>query len=69
MTIVTQEFKDLADAVAQLYSYPDIPMVVLPHPFLSLPLDEVRQLAATRADEIFSHLVQAEAEAAETSRE
>lgn len=60
MTIVTEEFKDLADAVAQLCSYPELPMVVIPHPFLSLPVDEIRAIAASRADEIFAHLARGE---------
>jgi hypothetical protein len=57
VTIVTQEFKNLADSVAGFYAFPDLPMVVVPHPFVTLELEEVRAIADAKAEEIVACLV------------
>jgi hypothetical protein len=43
--VATEEFRALAQQLAEFYGCPDLPMVVLPHPFNSLRHDEVIKLA------------------------
>lgn len=54
MTVVTQEFHGLAKAAAEALGYPDLPMVVVPHPFETKPVEEVRALAEAKFEEIIA---------------
>ncbi len=56
MALVTREFQPLAQRAAKPLGYPDLPMVVLPHPFETLPADEMKRLAEEKLDEICSRL-------------
>ncbi|MEK7682081.1 MAG: hypothetical protein AAB502_05575 [Chloroflexota bacterium] len=56
MALVTREFQSLAQTSAKSLGYPDLPMVVLPHPFETLPVDEMKRLAAEKLEEICSRL-------------
>ena len=53
---MTEEFKNLADSVATFYAYGDLPMVVVPHPFVTLGVDEVRAIADAKAPEVFARI-------------
>lgn len=52
MSIVAEAFKNLADSCAKSLGYPDLPMVVVPHPFETLSVAEVRSIAEAKFDEI-----------------
>ena len=52
--MVTTEFVPLAQTAAKGMGYPDLPMVILPHPFETLPPSEVKRLAEEKLDEICS---------------
>ncbi len=52
MTIVTEEFLNLAKSVAESKGFPDLPMVVVPHPFETKSVEEVRRIAEEKFDEI-----------------
>lgn len=47
----------LARAAAKGLGYPDLPMVVVPHPFETLDRGFIRQLAEEKFDEIISKVV------------
>ena len=49
----------LAKAAAKSLGYPDIPLVVVPHPFETMPRDQVRKLAEQKYDEIVGKVVKA----------
>ncbi|MBI4307781.1 MAG: hypothetical protein HY684_03135 [Chloroflexi bacterium] len=52
VAIVTTEFVSLAKSAARALGYPDLPMVVVPHPFETLPHAQVRKIAEEKLDEI-----------------
>jgi len=52
VTIVTEEFLNLAKSVAESKGFPDLPMVVVPHPFETKSVEEVRRIAEEKFDEI-----------------
>jgi len=54
--VVTQEFVALAKTTARARGYPDLPMVVVPHPFETKPVAEVEQIAVEKADELVAKL-------------
>lgn len=56
VAMVTTEFLPLAQAAAKALGYPDLPMVILPHPFETLPPGEVKRLAEEKLDEVCSRL-------------
>lgn len=45
VSIVGTNFVSLAKAYAASLGYPDLPMVIVPHPFETLSRDEVRAIA------------------------
>ena len=49
---MTEEFESLAATVARSLGYPDLPMVVVPHPFEVLAEDVVERLAEAKFQEI-----------------
>lgn len=55
--MVTKEFEPLGRACARARSYPNLPFVVLPHPFETLPPETARKLADDRFEEIVRTLV------------
>ena len=56
--MVTQVFENLARTAARAQGYPDLRMLVLPHPMESRPEDEIRELAAARFGEIVAALTE-----------
>lgn len=54
---MTEQFVSLAKSTATGYGYRDLPMVVVPHPFESLPLETVKQIAEETADAIVAQLI------------
>ena len=59
MVAVTEVFANLARTAARAHGYPDIRMLVLPHPMESRPETEVRAIARARLDEIVGLLADA----------
>lgn len=57
VVVVTSEFKVLADSIARMWGWPDLPMAVIPHPFTTLTPDEVVALADEHAADILSKVV------------
>lgn len=57
VTMVTSEFEPLARLHARGRGFADLPMVLLPHPFETLPPEEVSRLADSRFGDIMSTLV------------
>lgn len=57
MIVVTSEFVSLATSLAKFYGYPELPMVIVPHPFNNLPEAEILRLADKHAHEIVASLV------------
>ena len=56
--MVTQEFVRLAQSLLRARNRPNIPMVVLPHPFEPLPADEIKALAKEKFQEIADALTE-----------
>jgi hypothetical protein len=50
--VVTAVFENLGRTAARAQGYPDLPMLVLPHPMESRPEPEVRDIARARFDEL-----------------
>lgn len=50
--MVTEEFLRLAQTSAEALGYPDLPMVVLPHPFETKTVEEARRIAEEKFEEI-----------------
>lgn len=57
VALVTQEFVTLARRTADGLGFDDLPLVVLPHPFETLPENLIRKLAEDHVDAIISKLV------------
>ena len=58
VTVVTEQFVGLAKQVARGLKYPDLPLVVLPHPFEILSREEVRRLAEEKYQEIVAKIAE-----------
>ena len=56
MAVVTAVFENLARTAARAHGYPDLRLLVLPHPMESRPKAEVRALARARFGELVAHL-------------
>jgi len=56
--VVTEVFENLARTAARAQGYPDLRMLVLPHPMESRPEAEIRALAAARFGEIVAALTE-----------
>ena len=50
--VVTAVFENLGRTAARAQGYPELPMLVLPHPMESRPEPEVREIARTRFAEL-----------------
>jgi hypothetical protein len=57
VVVVTAVFKNLARTAARAHGYPDLRMLVLPHPMESRPEAEVRAIARGRFDELVALLL------------
>jgi hypothetical protein len=57
VAVVTSEFKVLADSIARMWGWPDLPMAVVPHPFTNLSPEEVVALVDRHAQDILSKVV------------
>ncbi len=56
MVVVTAVFENLGRTAARAQGYPDLPMLVLPHPMESRPEAEIREIARTRFDALIALL-------------
>ncbi len=56
VAVVTEEFTNLAQAIAKARGYPDLPMIIVPHPFETLPEQEVVELAKAKLNEVVGKL-------------
>ena len=63
VAIVTEQFVSLAKNSAKALGYPDLPIVVVPHPFETLPRERIRQIAEEKLDEIVQKVSQAKEQA------
>ena len=59
MVAVTEVFANLARTAARAHGYPELRMLVLPHPMESRPEGEVRAIARARLDEVVGLLADA----------
>ena len=50
-------FENLGRTAARAQGYPELPMLVLPHPMESRPEAEVREIARGRFDELVALIV------------
>jgi hypothetical protein len=55
--VVTAVFENLGRTAARAQGYPELPMLVLPHPMESRPEAEVREIARARFDELIALIV------------
>ena len=55
--VVTEVFENLGRTAARAQGYPDLRMLVLPHPMESRPEAEVRAIAQARFDELIGLLI------------
>ena len=54
--MVTSQFVSLAKVASKSRGYPDLPEVVVPHPFESLPEADVLRIADEKLEEIVQNL-------------
>ncbi len=59
MVVVTSVFENLARTAARAQGYPDLRLLVLPHPMESRPEADVRRLAREHARAIVALLAEA----------
>ena len=59
--MVTEQFVSLAKSAARAKGVEDLRMVVVPHPFETLPRDRIREIAREKAPEIVSAITEAQA--------
>ena len=59
VSVMTEAFADMAKTVGRSLGYADLPILVVPHPFESLPEERVREMADERFDEIVAMLSKA----------
>ncbi|MDO8532719.1 MAG: hypothetical protein Q7T26_11265 [Dehalococcoidia bacterium] len=60
VSLVTEEFVSLFKSAARSLGYPDLPTVVVPHPFETLPKEKIKQLADEKYAEIVSKVQKAQ---------
>jgi hypothetical protein len=58
VVVVTEVFENLARTAARAQGYPDLRLLVLPHPMESRPDAEVRTIAAARFHELIALLAE-----------
>jgi hypothetical protein len=59
VVVVTAVFENLGRTAARAQGYPDLRMLVLPHPMEARPEAEVRAIARARFDELIGRLITA----------
>jgi len=59
VVVVTAVFENLGRTAARAQGYPDLRMLVLPHPMEARPEADVRAIARARFDELIGQLVTA----------
>lgn len=59
VAVVTEEFVGLAEACAKSLGYPDLKMVVVPHPLETKSQEEIRKIASEKLEEIVRQLTEA----------
>ena len=57
VAVVTEKFVSLAKASAKALGYPDLPMIVVPHPFETLPAESLREIADAKVHELVAKSV------------
>ena len=57
VVVVTAVFENLGRTAARAQGYPDLHMLVLPHPMEARPEAEVRAIARARFDELIGRLI------------
>jgi hypothetical protein len=55
--VVTAVFENLGRTAARAQGYPELPMLVLPHPMEARPEAEVREIARARFDALMALIV------------
>lgn len=58
VVVVTAVFENLARTAARAQGYPDLRLLVLPHPMETRPESEVRTIVRDHLDTLLSHLVE-----------
>ena len=56
ITLVTESFQDMGKLEAEHLGVPDLPFVVVPHPFGTIPPERARQLASQAAEQVLDLL-------------
>ncbi len=51
VTVVTEKFISLAKASAKSLGYPDLPSLIVPHPFETLSPERLHEIADQKIDE------------------
>jgi hypothetical protein len=62
VTLITTAFKGPAETMARGHGYPEIPHVIIPHPFLTLPHAEVIRIAEESFPKAMAALLRKSAE-------
>lgn len=57
VTVVTEKFVSLAKASAKSLGYPDLPLLIVPHPFETLSTERLQQIAAEKVAECIALVV------------
>ena len=58
VTVVTEKFVSLARNSARALGYPDLPLVVVPHPFETLSRERLHQIAVDKVAECVARVTQ-----------
>ena len=56
VSVVTEKFVNLAKVTAKTLGYPDLPMLIVPHPFETLTRERIEQIADEKFDECIALL-------------
>ena len=56
ITLVSESFQDMGKLEAEHLGVPDLPFVVVPHPFGTIPPGRARQLAGQAAERVLDLL-------------
>jgi hypothetical protein len=58
VVVATDEFEGLCRSLAKFHGYPDLPLLIVPHPFHTLQEDVVLSNAEEKVDELYGMVVQ-----------
>jgi hypothetical protein len=59
VAVVTAVFENLARTAARAQGYPELPILVLPHPMEGRPEAEIRAIARERFQALIAHIAEA----------